>query len=562
MHSNNNMRKLSLRVISLVLTMALMLATFAACSKPATPDVTVPTDPTTASDIPGRPTDPSDPTKVTDPTDPVDPTDPTDPVDPTEDPTEAPTDAPTEAPTDAPTEAPTAAPTEKPTEAPTAPPTEPPTEPEPMSTLNGKPLADFAIIYSNEDYDYSKRAAQYVQSEILARTGLELPLVEDSDNSNAKYEIVVGETSRAISSRLTPPSKTTKFAILTEENQIALEGEYFVIAAAAYYFIATYVPEDAFEAVIPMGEKIYDPIVEKADNFIILIGDGMGVNNTLLFDVLENNVAYGDGEEVFYGYYLPNQGMAKTRSTAIVTDSAAAGTALACGIKTKNGYVGQDKDHQEVESITELAGAMGMSTAVMSTEVQTGATPAAFSAHADDRDMSDMIKKSQQELQSAYGTIIDCGYDTYTTSGVLSIENKVRSNLKTMGQNENGFFMMYEEAYTDKHNHDNNMDMSFKALVRFNQVIATVMEYAFYNPNTFVIITADHETGGLTMKNGTYIYTSNNHTSKDVPVFAYGYRAELFGGKTIENVQIPQTIASFMGVDDFGDQTQYKALTK
>ena len=131
-----------------------------------------------------------------------------------------------------------------------------------------------------------------------------------------------------------------------------------------------------------------------------------------------------------------------------------------------------------------------------------------------------------------------------------------------MGQNENGFFMMYEEAYTDKHNHDNNMDMSFKALVRFNQVIATVMEYAFYNPNTFVIITADHETGGLTMKNGTYIYTSTDHTSKDVPVFAYGYRAELFGGKTIENVQIPQTIASFMGVDDFGDQTQYKALTK
>jgi alkaline phosphatase len=311
-----------------------------------------------------------------------------------------------------------------------------------------------------------------------------------------------------------------------------------------------------------MGEKIYDPIVEKADNFIIMIGDGMGVNNTLLFDVLENNVAYSDGEDTFYVYYLPYSGFSKTKSTAMITDSAAGGTALACGIKTKNGHVGQDKDHQEVESITELAGFMGMSTAVMSTEVQTGATPAAFSAHADGRDMSDMIKKSQKELQSAYGTIIDCGYDTYTTSGVLSIENKVRSNLKTMGQNENGFFMMYEEAYTDKHNHDNNMDMSFKALVRFNQVIATVMEYAFYNPNTFVIITADHETGGLTMKNGTYIYTSTDHTSKDVPVFAYGYRAELFGGKTIENVQIPQTIASFMGVDDFGDQTQYKALTK
>jgi alkaline phosphatase len=57
-------------------------------------------------------------------------------------------------------------------------------------------------------------------------------------------------------------------------------------------------------------------------------------------------------------------------------------------------------------------------------------------------------------------------------------------------------------------------------------------------------------------------YHSTEHTGKNVPIFAYGYGAELFDGKTVENIQIPQTIAYLMGVDDFGDQTSYKHLGK
>ena len=88
------------------------------------------------------------------------------------------------------------------------------------------------------------------------------------------------------------------------------------------------------------------------------------------------------------------------------------------------------------------------------------------------------------------------------------------------------------------------------------------MEYAFYHPNTFVLITADHETGALLPDgNGGYAYNSGNHSSANVPVFAYGEGGELFHGKTIENIQIPQTIASFMGVHDFGDQSTYTRLT-
>ena len=89
------------------------------------------------------------------------------------------------------------------------------------------------------------------------------------------------------------------------------------------------------------------------------------------------------------------------------------------------------------------------------------------------------------------------------------------------------------------------------------------MEYVFYNPDTFILITADHETGNLfPNSDGVLEYHSEDHTGRNVPIFAFGDGAELFQGVTIQNIQIPQTIASFMGVYDFGDQSTYKYLSK
>ncbi len=431
------------------------------------------------------------------------------------------------------------------------------------SMINGIDLAKFAVVYSDNDLDYSKRAALYIKNEILKRTGLNLAIVEESYKSNSEYEIVVGETSRDISAHLDADTDRTQFAILAEDKQIAIEGERFVIAAAAYFFIETYVPEDNFSAEIPKKISIHEPIVEKAENYIILIGDGMGLYQTLLFDILENNEAYSDGEDVFYGYYLPSIGFARTRSLSGTTDSAAAGTALSCGVKTINGYVGQDKDHKEVMSITELAASLGRSTAVMSTEPSTRATPASFFSHANDRSNSADILNDQSNMTKLYGTIINCDYNYYTESGIEQIETQVNDTLDKLDDNENGFFLMYEEAHIDKHCHNNDIENTHRAVIRFNQVIATVMEYAFYHPNTFVLITADHETGKLLPSgSGGYAYNTTEHSSHYVPVFAYGDGSELFNDTVIENIQIPQTIAAFMGKDDFGDQSEYKSLTK
>lgn len=425
-------------------------------------------------------------------------------------------------------------------------------------TLNGEPLESYTIVYSDES-DYAKRAAEYIKSSVQALVGVELQVVED-DTAPAEYEIVVGETSRDISKRLDADTEGVEFAILAEEKQIALEGDYFVIAAAAYFFVETYINN---EKSVPLGETVHEPIVKEAKNFVLLIGDGMGINQTKLPEHLENNCDYSDGENFFYGYLLPYEGRASTSSLSGVTDSAAAGTALSTGYKTENGYVGQNYLGEDLTSITELALSLGKGAAVMSTEGSTGATPSAFSAHTNSRDNDSEILDDQNVFQYTNGGIIECNYNMYNTSGVKYIQTTINATLEKLAKNEKGFFLMYEEAHIDKHSHSNDIAKAHDAVLRFNQAIATFMEYAFYNPETLVIITADHETGGLTKNaDDSYSYTTTSHTGADVPVFAYGSGAELFHNKNIDNTQIPKTVAYFWGVTDFGDQSTLPALQK
>ena len=428
------------------------------------------------------------------------------------------------------------------------------------STVNGVKLSEYSIVYSESDLDYAKRAAEFVQAEILERCDLEIPIITDDAEPVSEYEIVIGNTNRDISDRLDADTEGLEFAILAEEKQIALEGDYFIIAAAAYYFVDTYVREAGYEATVPSGVSIHTPIVKEAENFILLIGDGMGVYQTKLFEELPDNSGYSDGEDLFYGYLLPYRGFAKTESLSGVTDSAAAGTALASGYKTYNDRVGINKDGERVTLLPELAHSLGMGTAVMSTETATGATPSAFSSHTLSRDNTSEILECQKNLKLS-GTVIDCGFNYYTKDYMTVIERHITDTLDKVDDGESGFFMMYEEAHIDKHSHTNDMQKTYLALIRFNQVIGRFMEYAFYNPDTFILITADHETGALRPNGeGALAYGSEGHTSDDVPVFAYGDGGELFDGKTVENVQIAHTIASFFGVYDFGDQSEYQYL--
>ena len=418
--------------------------------------------------------------------------------------------------------------------------------------LCGDALSAYVIVYDSEASDYTVRAAEYIAAEVLARTGITLSVLPiNEDSAQNAHEIVVGETPRQISQALNAQTEGFEFALLANEDHIALEGDYFIIAAAAYYFVEKYVPEKIFDIDLPTTATVCAPIVKETKNVIFLIGDGMGPTQTKLFDAYKDETVadYTDGEDFFYGYLFPYIGEARTDSLSGTTDSAASGTALASGFKTKNGYVGRDGDKNDVPLITEIAAQRGKATAVMSTEKQTGATPAAFSAHAYDRSSTGAITTGQALLAEEWGTIINCNYNVYTESEMNRVRGAITETLAKLSADEDGFFVMYEEAYIDKHCHDNDAKDTYMAVLRFNQAIALFMEYAFYNPETMVIITADHETGGLQITDeGECTYSTDEHTSTNVPVFAYGAYAEVFDGKTIENVQIPKTIAALFGV--------------
>jgi alkaline phosphatase len=421
--------------------------------------------------------------------------------------------------------------------------------------LNGVPLEEYTIVYSATDPDYTKRAATYIFDEIKERTGLALTVKSDEAQAEVlAHEIVVGETNRSISAALDVKTEGFEFRMMGDDAHVAMEGDYFVIAAAAYYFVENYISDQPCAMTIDKQEAVYEPIVKQAENYIFLIGDGMGFNQTQLFDVFSAKELdmYSDGETAFYGYMFPYQGKARTDSLSGTTDSAASGTALATGYKTINGYVGKDRNLNDVPSLTELAISLDMATGVMSTETLTGATPAAFSAHAANRGDTEDILACQEALKKAHGTRIAGEYGPeYDTGTIINrVEKDLQNMLKALAKSEDGFFLMYEEAYFDKHSHSNELQNTFYAGLRFNQIIGCVMEFAFYHPETFVLITADHETGGLTKKaDGSYYYTSTGHTGADVPVFAYGVGAEVFDGVTIENIQIPKTIAAMWGVE-------------
>ncbi len=428
--------------------------------------------------------------------------------------------------------------------------------PEPLPhILNGADISEYVIIYDEDGPDYNKRAAEYIRDTVKDANHVTLEIKDDGEAESAR-EIVVGETARDISDRLDAETEGFEFAILSEGEKIALEGDYFVIAAAAYYFTETYILSDTDEVTVPEGVSVHEPITKEANNLIMLIGDGMGVYQTKLHDYLEDTSDYSDGEELFYGYMFPYHGFSRTASLSGVTDSAAGGTALATGYKTYNDYVGLDKDGNEVKSLTELAAELGMATAVMSTENNTGATPSTFSSHTLSRDNNLEILEDQAALTTNYGTVIDCGYDYYNARYMKVIENHITDTLTKLDADEDGFFLMYEEAHIDKKCHKNEMENTFLALIRFNQAIARFMEYAFYHPDTAVLITADHETGGLRPdESGNLVYSTTNHTLDDVPVFAWGQGLESLDGKTVENIEIAKLFAHLLGNDNFGDQS-------
>ena len=329
-------------------------------------------------------------------------------------------------------------------------------------------------------------------------------------------------------------------------------------------------------------------ISPKPSNVILMIGDGMSTPQVYAAILTSENATSFER--------FPITGLAKTYSKSHkITDSAAGGTAIATGHKTNNGMIGMDSDSIPVPSILEMLSEKGMKTGVIASSYITHATPASFVAKNINRNnyeeiAIDFAKSDKVDLLIGGGRkhfteredginlieqMVSEGWNYYDTLTDINENNKImilasdghlpsfpsRGNflpdatvlaMEKLSKSKNGFFLMIEGSQIDFAAHNNDSTYLVNEMIDFNNTINKVLDFAEKDGNTLVIVTADHETGGLTMidPNGRYtetcfVFSTGSHSPLLVPVFAFGPGSENFSG-IMENTDIIKTILKTM----------------
>jgi len=310
-------------------------------------------------------------------------------------------------------------------------------------------------------------------------------------------------------------------------------------------------------------------------NVILMIGDGMGV--TQMYAAFTAN--HGSLYMIERAQYV---GLVKTHAAnRYNADSAAAGTAIACGEKTNNGMLGMLPDGTPLKSMLEYAAEHGLSTGMVVTCEKTHATPAAFVAKVSGRGDHEEIAlafvnapinvsigggrqffenradgQNLTEQMRAKGFRVAYTMDEVnaTTEGnLLALLAPValprypaRGNMlpeattvaiNILNQNPNGFFLMVEGSQIDWAAHDNDQQSVIYETLDFDRAVKIALDFAERCGNTLVIITGDHETGGMSIVNGSIEdgtvrahFSSTGHTGVPVPVYAFGPGANKFTG--------------------------------
>lgn len=317
---------------------------------------------------------------------------------------------------------------------------------------------------------------------------------------------------------------------------------------------------------------------KRPKNIILLIGDGMSI--------AQISAAMYSTKGPFYLEQFPIVGFHKTHSISdLITDSAAAATTFATGKKTYNNAIGVDVDSIPLYTIIEEARDRNMATGLVTSVPITHATPASFAAHQtnrvfsekialdlsksginlmigggqkyferreDDRDLLQEMQKKGYRTESYFyknldkinlGTEdkliyfsaddsplgVEQGRDYLPFASIFAIKFLER-------RSEKGFFLMLESGQIDWGGHANDGKRVISETLEFNKVIGNVLRYAANNKETLVIVTADHETGGLALNPKSKMgrpkmaFNTNGHTAQLTPIFAYGPQSQLFSG--------------------------------
>ena len=344
-------------------------------------------------------------------------------------------------------------------------------------------------------------------------------------------------------------------------------------------------------------KKDETPEPPKAMNVIYFIGDG-----TALPQVYAGMLA--TRQDLVFPKF-PYIGVVDTHSASNdITDSAAGGTALASDHKTNNAMIGMNPDTIPVKTLLEVFAEQGKETGLVVTSYITHATPASFYAKVPHRkqyediavqfaeaqninlaigggmkhfnqrkDSLNLIERMENELGwkvydtldnidvtcKKYVVLADDGHMPPAAERGDFLPRAVKTALQTLDSAENGFFLMVEGSQIDFACHGNDSAWMVNEVVDFSQSIQIALDYAEEHGNTLVVVTADHETGGLTLPdpkgkytNVVFNYSTGSHTCLPVMVYAYGPGAEQFTG-WMQNTAIKGKILNACGLENISD---------
>ncbi len=290
-----------------------------------------------------------------------------------------------------------------------------------------------------------------------------------------------------------------------------------------------------------------------ARNIILMIGDGMGAEQLW--------AAWACNGGRLNIHRLPVAGWSRSSSTShAITDSAAGGTAIACGARTANGVVGQSPEGQPYTSFAAEQRTRGVETGLVVTKSITDATPAAFYAHAASR--HDSARIASQLAGAGFSVVLGGGSAVVPAQEVARMRaagalvelaapgdlapatrrgdylpQAVSRALKRLEGAEKGFFLMVEGSQIDVASHARDLRETVAEVLDFDRAVGVVLEWMKSHPDTLLIVTADHQTGGITIHGADVAarsvkgsFATRSHSGLAVPVYAAGAGAQHFGG--------------------------------
>lgn len=323
---------------------------------------------------------------------------------------------------------------------------------------------------------------------------------------------------------------------------------------------------------------------------ILYIGDGMGLEHIAGAGYYMNGAS---GTLTLEG--LPYVGRLKTASLSGITDSAASATVMATGTKTRNGYLGVDRDGAPLETLLERARARGMAVGLVTTDKITGATPSAFEVHVDDRgddatiaaayaialpdvtlggglqyaasimsdpavngvDTRDMLYAAVPDGRPLFGSF---ALDTFPyvadgRSTEPSLPEMTQVAIDWLSADPEGFFLMVEGARIDHASHANAGTKVFQEVAEFDEAVAAGVAWAGSRDHTDILVTADHECGGLHLTGTASVgdlppveWRWTSHTNGDVAVYGQGDHVAVIDGQRLDNAWVHAVLLA--AIDD------------